>query len=103
MKIDKATADGEFGHYACVLIEFDSLVKPIDCLMIERVGKNLFIEVAYENLLAFCSTSSLIGHIPSACRLNKTKGLKASVVGVKVVDVQAINAEKSKKLETETT
>lgn len=64
LKIDKATRNGEFGHYAKVLVKIDVYGKPIGNLMIERVGKNFFIEVAYENLYVFCSTCSSIVYVP---------------------------------------
>lgn len=73
LKIDKATAEGEFGRYARMLFEMDVSAKPIDNLLVERVGKSFFIEVAYENLPVFCSTCSFIGHVLSDCRLNKDK------------------------------
>lgn len=45
MKIDKTTIDGEFGHYARVLIEVDISIKPIDYLMIEKVGKRFSLKL----------------------------------------------------------
>lgn len=81
-KLDKATTNGDFGHYARVLIELDVSVKSIDSLMNERVGKSFFIKIAYENLSAFCSMYSFIGHVPSSCKLNKMKEAKpATIVG----------------------
>lgn len=43
LKVDKATAEGDFGHCTRVLVEMDISVKPIDRLMIQRMGKSFFL------------------------------------------------------------
>lgn len=78
LNIDEATTDEKFGHYTRVLVEIDVSVKPIVSLMIKRVEKSFFLEVAYENLPAFYSTCSSKGHIPNACRLNKANYVRVS-------------------------
>lgn len=59
-----------------VLIEVDISTKLVESLMIERVGKSFFIEIAYKNLSAFCLICSSIAHLPSDYRLNKSKESK---------------------------
>ncbi|KAK3225405.1 hypothetical protein Dsin_005267 [Dipteronia sinensis] len=73
LKLDKATSDGDFSHYARVLVYVDvSAVLPTSVLL-ERDGfHSSFIVVEYENLPAFCSTCSSIGHLPRFCRWNKS-------------------------------
>ncbi|KAK3218754.1 hypothetical protein Dsin_012724 [Dipteronia sinensis] len=58
--LDKATRDGDFGHYARVLVDMDeSSVLPISVLL-ERDGfHSSFLVVEYENLLAFAPLAFL--------------------------------------------
>ncbi|KAI9173452.1 hypothetical protein LWI28_001560 [Acer negundo] len=72
LRLDKATSDKDFGHYARVLVNMDvSLVLPTSVLLERDEFHSSFIAVEYENLPAFCSTCSSIGHLPSSCRWNK--------------------------------
>ncbi|XP_050223701.1 uncharacterized protein LOC126673551 [Mercurialis annua] len=68
LKIDQATANGEFGHYARVLIDVDLSTSLPESLMIERIGKSFFIDIVYENLPSFCNICSNIGHMHNNCR-----------------------------------
>ena len=73
LRLDKATNDGDFGHYARVLVDVDvSLVLPTSVLLERDEFHSSFIGVEYENLPAFCSNCSSIGHLPSSCRWNKS-------------------------------
>ncbi|KAI9174608.1 hypothetical protein LWI28_020050 [Acer negundo] len=73
LRLDKATSDGDFGYYARVLVDVDvSSVLPTSVLLERDEFHNSFIAVEYENLLAFCSICSSIGHWPSSCRWNKS-------------------------------
>ena len=73
MRLDKATSDGDFGHYARVLIDVDvSSVQPTSVLLERDEFHSSFIAVEYENLPAFCSTCFSIRHLPSSCRWNKS-------------------------------
>ena len=73
LRLDKATSDGDFGHYARVLVDVDvSSVLPTTVLLERDEFHSSFIAVEYENLPAFCSTCSSIGHLPSSCRWNKS-------------------------------
>ena len=73
LRLDKATSDGDFGHYARVLVDVDvSSVLPTSVLLERDEFHSSFIAVEYENLPAFCSTCSSIGHLPSSCRWNKS-------------------------------
>ncbi|KAI9194183.1 hypothetical protein LWI28_003774 [Acer negundo] len=76
---DKATSDGDFGHYARVLVDVDvSLVIPTSVLLERDEFHISFIAVEYENLPTFCSTCSSIGHLPSSCRWNKSSKVPLS-------------------------
>ena len=73
LRLDKATSDGDFGHYARVLVDVDvSSVLPTSVLLERDEFHSSVIAVEYENLPAFCSTCSSIGHLPSSCRWNKS-------------------------------
>ena len=73
LRLDKATSDGDFGHYARVLVDVDvSSVLPTSVLLERDEFHSSFIAVEYENLPVFCSTCSSIGHLPSSCRWNKS-------------------------------
>ncbi|KAI9201543.1 hypothetical protein LWI28_025095 [Acer negundo] len=73
LRLDKATSDGDFGHYAIVLVDVDvSSVLPTSVLLERDEFHSSFIAVEYENLPSFCSTCSSIGHLPSSCRWNKS-------------------------------
>ncbi|KAI9184924.1 hypothetical protein LWI28_002511 [Acer negundo] len=72
LRLDKATSDGDFGHYAKVLVDVDvSSVLPTSVLLERNEFHSSFIVVEYKNLPVFCSTCSSIGHLSSCCRWNK--------------------------------
>ncbi|KAK3217928.1 hypothetical protein Dsin_011898 [Dipteronia sinensis] len=73
LRLDMATIEGDFGHFTCVLVDIDVSTVPPSSLLLERDdSRSSFISVEYENLPAFCSTCSSIGHFPNACRWNKS-------------------------------
>ncbi|KAI9152991.1 hypothetical protein LWI28_004119 [Acer negundo] len=77
--LDKATSDEDFGHYARVLVDMDvSSVLPTSVLLERDEFHSSFIAVEYENLPAFCSTCSFIGHLPSSYRWNKSSKVPLS-------------------------
>ncbi|KAI9165572.1 hypothetical protein LWI28_016681 [Acer negundo] len=79
VRLDKATSDGDFGHYARVLVDVDvSLMQPTLVLLKRDEFHSSFIAVEYENLPAFCSTYSSIGHLPSSCHWNKSSKVPLS-------------------------
>ena len=60
---------GIFEHFARVLVDIDVSTVPPSSLLLERDDSHSsFILVEYENLPAFCSTCSSIGHFFNACR-----------------------------------
>ncbi|KAK3188885.1 hypothetical protein Dsin_028446 [Dipteronia sinensis] len=80
LRLDMATMNGNFGHFALVLMDIDVSTVPPPSLLLERdVSYSSFISVEYENLLAFYSICSSIVHFPNACRWNKSdKGIPVS-------------------------
>ncbi|XP_050222822.1 uncharacterized protein LOC126672915 [Mercurialis annua] len=72
LRIDAATANGELGHFARVLIDVDLASELLNQLLIERVGKSFFIDVIYEHLPNFCHSCKSIGHLPSQCRSRRS-------------------------------
>ncbi|PON82607.1 Zinc knuckle CX2CX4HX4C [Trema orientale] len=68
IRFDEMTLNGEFGHYARMLIDID-LSQPIsDSLMVEVGSDCLFILLEYERLSSFCCACKFIGHEASTCR-----------------------------------
>ncbi|KAK2657065.1 hypothetical protein Ddye_010117 [Dipteronia dyeriana] len=73
LPLDGATVEGDFRHFASVMVDIDVSNVPPSSLLLERDDSHSsFISVEYENLPAFCSTCSSIGHLPNACRWNKS-------------------------------
>ncbi|KAK0573248.1 hypothetical protein LWI29_004885 [Acer saccharum] len=72
--------EGDFGHSTRVLVDIDVSTVPPSSLLLERDDSHSsFISVEYENLPAFCSTCSSIGHFLNVCRWNKSdKGIPVS-------------------------
>ncbi|KAK3221942.1 hypothetical protein Dsin_008967 [Dipteronia sinensis] len=61
LRLDKATIDGDFGHYARVLMDVDMSALLLSLVLLERDEfHSFFISVEYENLLSFCSICSSI-------------------------------------------
>ena len=54
LKINQASLDSEFGHYACILIDVDlsKHLRPSN-LLIERNKHSLFVEIDIESLPKF--------------------------------------------------
>ncbi|KAK3199371.1 hypothetical protein Dsin_022786 [Dipteronia sinensis] len=79
LRLDKATIDGDFGHYARVLVDVDmSALLPSSVLLERDEFHSSFISVEYENLPSFCSICSSIGHLPGSCHWIKSKVPAAS-------------------------
>ncbi|KAK3211557.1 hypothetical protein Dsin_016263 [Dipteronia sinensis] len=80
LQLDRATMEGDFGHFAHVLVDIDVSTVPPSSLLLERDDSHSsFISMEYENLPAFCSTCSSIGHFPYVCHWNKSgKGIPVS-------------------------
>ena len=70
LKIDNATLEGNFGHFARLLVDVDLSKDLPESLMIEREGHKFFIHIDYENLPAFCKNCLAVGHALANCRRN---------------------------------
>ena len=91
LRFDQATINGDFGHYARVLVDIDLKNPLLYQIEVNSEGDYGFVNVEYENILEFCSTCSSIGHSSSCCKLNKVSeknGMQASLgkaVGKKTI------------------
>ena len=56
IKIDKATLEGDVGHFARILVKTDLAKSLLDSLIIERNGIRFFIAIEYENLSIYIYT-----------------------------------------------
>ncbi|KAK3218616.1 hypothetical protein Dsin_012586 [Dipteronia sinensis] len=73
LRLEKATSDEDFSHYARVLVVMDVSSVLLTSVLLERDEfHSSFIVVEYKNLPAFCSTCSSIGHLFSSYRWNKS-------------------------------
>ena len=67
LKFDRATLEGDYGHFARMLIDVD-LSKPLpDSIMIEVGEDCLFPTLYFENVPNFCSVCCSIGHSAASC------------------------------------
>ncbi|KAK3221704.1 hypothetical protein Dsin_008729 [Dipteronia sinensis] len=67
LKFDRATLEGDYGHFARMLIDVD-LSKPLpDSIMIEVGEDCLFPTLYFENVPNLCSVCSSIGHSAASC------------------------------------
>ncbi|PON43618.1 hypothetical protein PanWU01x14_272350, partial [Parasponia andersonii] len=79
LKIDQATLNGDFGHFARVLVDIDLKNPLLDSIQVESGDECRFVYLSYERLPNFCSTYSSIGYVPSNCYHNKPKEDKKKI------------------------
>ncbi|PON60755.1 Zinc knuckle CX2CX4HX4C, partial [Parasponia andersonii] len=79
LKIDQATHNGNFGHFAQVLVDINLKNPLLDSIQVESEDECRFVHLCYERLPNFCSTCSSIGHVPSNCYHNKPKEDKEKI------------------------
>ncbi|KAK3222076.1 hypothetical protein Dsin_009101 [Dipteronia sinensis] len=74
LRLDRATMEGDFGHFMHVFVDIDVSTVPPSSLLLERDDSHSsLISMEYEYLPAFCSTCSSIGHFSNAWRWNKSR------------------------------
>jgi len=67
LKFDRATLEGDYGHFTCMLIDVN-FSKPLpDSIMIEVGEDCLFPSLYFENVPSFCSVCCSIGHTVASC------------------------------------
>ena len=67
LKFDRATLEGDYGHFARMLIDVD-LSKPLpDSIKIEVGEDCLFPTLYFENVPSFCSVCCFIGYSAISC------------------------------------
>ncbi|KAK2638286.1 hypothetical protein Ddye_026081 [Dipteronia dyeriana] len=67
LKFDRATLEGDYGHFTHMLIDVD-LSKPLpDSIMIEVGDDCLFPTLFFKNVPSFCSVCCSIGHSATSC------------------------------------
>jgi len=57
-----------FGHYARVLVDIDLSIPLRHKLLVERKGFAFYVELAYENVSAYCSHCKAVGHHMDFCK-----------------------------------
>jgi hypothetical protein len=80
---NKSKFDRDFGHFARVLVDIDLKHAPTYRVLVERTGFAFFVDIEFENLLAYCSYCKCIGHEVSVCKRNKNPQAHDDLVGKK--------------------
>ena len=67
LKIDKATLDGDFSHFARIIIDVDLSKNLQDSIILERDDHSFLVDIEYENLPDFCSHCQSVGDVVINC------------------------------------
>ena len=73
LRLDNATINGDYGHYALILVDTDLKNPLLYHIKVDSDGDCGFVNVEYENVHDFCTTFSSTGHPATHCKLNKPK------------------------------
>ncbi|KAF3449072.1 hypothetical protein FNV43_RR09796 [Rhamnella rubrinervis] len=73
VRMGESTLHGDFGYYACILVDVDMTSFLPNMLTLEVDGHYHEISMVYEKFLTFCTTCNNIGHLLANCRLFKRK------------------------------
>ncbi|XP_057793175.1 uncharacterized protein LOC131009784 [Salvia miltiorrhiza] len=96
IKVDGATADGDVGHFARVLVEVDLALPLPDSVHVDCPDQSFYVEIGFEQLPHFCTKCKITGHSLDNCfKKNVEKGGKQSKKPMEG-DVGDTNKEKSK-------
>ena len=74
LKINQATINGDFGHFARVLVDINLKNPLLEAIQLEKGEECRFVNLFYEKLPDFCTTYSSIGHVAARCYHNAPKG-----------------------------
>lgn len=67
LKFDASTIGGDFGHFAKILVDIDLSKLLLELLLLDHDGLKFYVYFEYENMFAFCTICSSLGHIASNC------------------------------------
>ena len=70
LRLDQVTVNGDFGHYARVLVDIDLKNPLLYQIEVDSTSECGFVNVEYSNILGFYTTCSSIGHPATRCKLN---------------------------------
>ncbi|XP_057791147.1 uncharacterized protein LOC131008277 [Salvia miltiorrhiza] len=81
IKVDGATAHGEVGHYARVLVEVD-LAPPLpESASVDCHDRSIYVEFGFEQLPAFCTKCKITRHNLDKCKKRYDKEANNDTVG----------------------
>lgn len=69
LKFDNSTLIGDFGHFACMLVDVDLSANFLDFVSLDVDGQDIEIGVHYQNLPLFCTACKIIENSLSSCHL----------------------------------
>ncbi|XP_057770698.1 uncharacterized protein LOC130990486 [Salvia miltiorrhiza] len=73
IKVDGATADGDVGHFARVLVEVDLALPLPDSIHVDCPDQSFYVEVGFEQLPYFCTKCKITGHTLDNCFKRKVE------------------------------
>ncbi|XP_057791252.1 uncharacterized protein LOC131008385 [Salvia miltiorrhiza] len=94
IKVDGATAHGEVGHYARVLVEVD-LAHPLpESACVDCHDRSIYVEFGFEQLPAFCTRCKITGHALDKCKKRSEKVVNSGTEsGNKQTDKEGNNGD----------
>lgn len=95
---DRATLQGDVGHYVRILVDVDLSSELPDFIYLDVDGQDIEIELSYESLPTFCTTCMSIGHDLIMCRLvgrNRVKEVTNEEVKSPPKEVKQVYSERS--------
>ncbi|XP_057811654.1 uncharacterized protein LOC131025891 [Salvia miltiorrhiza] len=96
LQIDSASAHGEFGHFARLLIEIDLSLPLPETLLVNCDEGSFYVEFGYEQLPLYCSKCKITGHSTDKCRKG-TSSTKEAATKDKTVSIQTDKAKETGK------
>ncbi|XP_057793297.1 uncharacterized protein LOC131009914 [Salvia miltiorrhiza] len=86
IKVDGASADGDVGHYARILVELDLALPIPESALVDCADSYFHVEFGFEQLPFYCNKCKITGHTIDKCRKNqKQEAVLKEAIAPKVV------------------
>ncbi|XP_057811444.1 uncharacterized protein LOC131025665 [Salvia miltiorrhiza] len=77
IKIDNASVEGQFGHFARILLEIDLALPLQESLLVNCDEGSFYVEFVYEQLPHYCTRCKITGHSIDKCKKAEQRDSKA--------------------------